>query len=166
MVEVREACWWTGAGGASDATHSRVAVASGAGCCGGPELGGASGGEDALAGDLAVVGERGEGSVELGRGGVAVQQVAQLGAGQPAGQLVGERGVDLVGERVAGGPLKRPAGGALRVVPERERGGQVRWLDLLGGVEQGVDQREADGVRFGARAIAPAIPGWGSASCW
>ena len=66
-----------GAWGERCDAHSRVAVAvSGAGCCGGPELGGASGGEDALAGDLAVVGECGEGLVELGGGGVAVQQVA------------------------------------------------------------------------------------------
>ena len=42
---------------------------------GGPELGGAPVGEDAAAGDLAVVGERGERPVELGGGGVAVQQV-------------------------------------------------------------------------------------------
>jgi hypothetical protein len=62
-------------GGASDATHSRVAGGgSGAGCCGGgPEFGGASGGEDALAGDLAVGGEQVECLVELGGGGVAVQ---------------------------------------------------------------------------------------------
>ena len=75
---------------------------------GGPELGGAPGGKDAAAGDLGVVGERGEGVVELEGGGVAVQQVAQLGAGQPAGGRVGERGMDLVGERVAGGALQRP----------------------------------------------------------
>jgi hypothetical protein len=54
------------------------------------------------------VGERGERLVELGGGGVAVQQVAQLGAGQSVGELVGERGVDLVGERVAAGALQRP----------------------------------------------------------
>ncbi len=102
---------------------------SGAGCWGGgPELGGASGGEDALAGDLAIVGERGEGLVELAGGGVAVQQVAELGAGQPAGERVGERRADLVGERVAGGPLQRPCGGALCV--ERERGVRVDGLDL------------------------------------
>ena len=40
------------------------------------ELGGAPGGEHALAGDLAVVGERGECVVELGGARVAVQQVA------------------------------------------------------------------------------------------
>jgi hypothetical protein len=61
-----------------------------------------------LAGDLAVVGERGECLVELDGGGVAVQQIAELGAGQPAGQLVGERGVDLVGERVAAAAFQRP----------------------------------------------------------
>ncbi|MCA1677602.1 MAG: hypothetical protein LC777_00965 [Actinobacteria bacterium] len=100
--------------------------------CGGPELGGAAGGEDALAGDLAVVGERGERLVELGGGRVAVQQVAQLGAGQPVGQRVAERGVDVLGEWVACGALQRPGGGAQGVVPERERGGQVRRLDLAG----------------------------------
>ena len=134
---------------------------SGAGCCGGPELGGASEGKDALAGDVAVVGERGEGLVELGCGGVAVQQVAQLGAGQPVGECVGQRGVDLVSERVAGGPLKRPAGGALRVVPERERGVQVDGLDLAGVVEQRVEERKADGVRFGARCDRAGDPGLG-----
>jgi hypothetical protein len=60
-----------------------------------------------LAGDLAVVGERGECLVELGGGGVAVQQVSELGAGQSARQPVGERGLDLVGERVAASPLQR-----------------------------------------------------------
>ena len=58
-----------------------------------------------MAGDLAVVGERGERLVERGGGGVAVQQVAQLGPGQPVGECVGQRGVDLVSERVAGGAL-------------------------------------------------------------
>jgi hypothetical protein len=117
-------------GRASDATHSRVA-GGGSGAGGrGPELGGASGGEDAAAGDLAVVGERGECLVELGGGGVAVQQIAELGAGQPARERVGQRAVDLVGERVTGGALQRPDGGALRVVPERERGGEVDGLDL------------------------------------
>src|SRR5439155_2925604 len=75
---------------------------------GGPELGGAASGEDALAGDLAGVGELGERLVELGGGGVAVQQVAQLGSGQPVGQRVGERSVDLSGERIAGAALQCP----------------------------------------------------------
>ena len=77
---------------------------------GGPELGWSPVGEDAVAGDLAVVGERGERLVELRGGGVAVGQVAELGAGQPVGECVFERGVDLVGERVAGGGLERPGG--------------------------------------------------------
>ena len=47
------------------------------------------------------------------------------------------------------------------VVPERERGGQVRRLDLPGGVEQGVDEREADRVRFGAGADRAGDPGLG-----
>ena len=77
---------------------------------GDPELGWTPVGEDAAAGDLAVVGERGERLVKLCGGGVAVQQVAELGAGQPVGECVFERGVDLVGERVAGGALQRPGG--------------------------------------------------------
>ena len=77
---------------------------------GGPEFGWSPVGEDAAAGDLAVVGERGERLVELCGGGVAVQQVAELGAGQSVGECVGERVVDLVGERVAGGALQRPGG--------------------------------------------------------
>ena len=106
-----------------------------------------------------------------------MQQIAELGAGQPAGERVGQRGVDLVGERVAGGALQRPDGGALRVVPERERGVQVRGLDLPVVVEQRVDQGEADGVRFSAGAdragdpglrfgellvgVCPGVAGWG-----
>ena len=88
-----------------------------------------------MAGDLAVVGEQVECLVELAGGGVAVQQIAELGAGQPTGERVGQRGVDLVGRRVAGGALQPPDGGALRVVPERERGAEVDGLDLWGGVE-------------------------------
>jgi hypothetical protein len=63
-----------------------------------------------LAGDFGVVGECGEGLVELLGGGVAVQQVAQLGAGEAVGQGVCERGVDVSRERVAGAALERPGG--------------------------------------------------------
>ena len=59
--------------------------------------------------------------------GVAVEEVAELGAGEAVG-VCGERGVDLFGERVAGGALERPGGGAGGVVPERERGVEVRGL--------------------------------------
>ena len=55
-----------------------------------------------MAGDLAVVGECGEGLVELVGGGVVVQQVSELAAGQSVGVRVAQRGVDLFGERVAG----------------------------------------------------------------
>ena len=72
----------------------------------------------------AGAGERVEGSLDAFGGEVAVQQVAELGAGQPVGGA-GECGVDLFGERVAAGVAHRPGGGAGRVVPERERGGQV-----------------------------------------
>ena len=74
---------------------------------GGPELGGAAVGEDALAGGFAVVSERGERAVELGGRRVAVKEIAQLGAGEPVGR-VSERAVDLLSERVAGGALERP----------------------------------------------------------
>ena len=95
---------------------------------GGPELGGASGGEDALAGDLAVVGECGEGLVELVGGGVVLQGLG-VGCGSVPGERVAQRGVDLVGERVAAGALQRPGGRAQRVVPERERGGRCTgWI--------------------------------------
>ena len=56
----REACWWASADGERCDPLARSGSGSGAGR-GGPELGGAPSGEDALAGDLAVVGERGEG---------------------------------------------------------------------------------------------------------
>lgn len=85
------------------------------GGCGGPELGWAAGGEDALAGGLAVVGEGGEGLLDAGAGVVAVEEVAELGSGQAVGG-VGQGGVDLVGERVAGRVVERPGGASGGVV--------------------------------------------------
>ena len=67
----------------------------------------------------------------------------------PSGERV-ERGVDVFGERVAGCLSERPGGGAAGVVPERERGVGVLGLDRLLSVEQRVEEREADDVRFGA----------------
>ena len=58
--------------------------------------------------------------------------------------------MDLFGDRVAGAVPERPGGGALRVVPERECGLEVLLVDTGLFVDQRVDQREADGVRFGA----------------
>jgi hypothetical protein len=75
----------------------------------GPELGGAAGCEGALPGGVSGCGELGEGLFDPGGGGVAVQQVAELGAGQAVGGS-GQGGVDLPGERVAGGGIERPGG--------------------------------------------------------
>ncbi|MDQ6776690.1 MAG: hypothetical protein M3071_10865 [Actinomycetota bacterium] len=76
---------------------------------GGPELGGAPGGEHALRGGFAGGRELGEGVVDAGGGLVAVVEVAELGAGQSVGG-VGDRCVDLCGELVGGGGVERPAG--------------------------------------------------------
>jgi hypothetical protein len=75
------------AGRASDATHSRVAVAgSGAGRrCGGPVFGGAAAGEGALLVGAAGSGERGEGLLDAVGGLVALAEIADLGAGEPVG---------------------------------------------------------------------------------
>src|SRR6266550_4391700 len=83
---------------------------------GGPAFCGAAGGEDPRAGRAAGVSERVECPVEVGGGLVAVEEVAQLGAGQPVG-VAGQRGVDLFGERIAGRALECPGGGAGGVVP-------------------------------------------------
>ena len=80
---------------------------------------------------------------------VAVQEVAELGAGESVAG-VAQRGVDVLGERVAGVRLERPGGGAGGVVLERERGVEVFGRDRGGAVEERVDEREADDVRFGA----------------
>jgi hypothetical protein len=52
---------------------------------GGPELGGAAGGEGPLAAGFAGRGEVGEGLLETFDGLVAVAEIAELGAGQPGG---------------------------------------------------------------------------------
>ena len=90
--------------------------------------------------------------------------------------------MDLFGERVAGGALEGPGGGAggvvvkgerglqVRagdvagaggVVVEGERGGQVLRADLSLAVGEGVDEREADRVRFGAGGDLADDPGRG-----
>ena len=98
-----------------------------------------------------------EGSVELLGGEVAVHVVGELGSGQPVGGA-DQRGVELLGERVAGRLTECPAGGSGGVVPERERGVQVLGCDLGLAVEQRVDQREADRVRLGAGGDVPGEP--------
>jgi|SRR5450631_2060415 hypothetical protein len=84
---VREACRVVEAGRASDSTHSRVAVAgSGAGWRrGGPEFGGAAGGEGALLAGSAGSGERVEGLLDAVGGEVALAEIADLCAGEPVG---------------------------------------------------------------------------------
>jgi hypothetical protein len=98
-----------------------------------------------LPGCFAGGGEVGQRLLDASGRGVAVQEVAELGAGQPV-RGSGQGGVDLVGERVAGGGLQRPGGGADGVVVQRERGVQVRDVDVAGAVQQRVGEREADGV--------------------
>jgi hypothetical protein len=58
--------------------------------------------------------------------------------------------VDLLGERLSCCVLQRPGGGSGGVVVQRERGVQVRRTDVPLAVGEGVDEREADCVRFGA----------------
>ena len=102
-------------------------------------------------------GEVGERLVEALAGEVALAEVADLGAGEAVGGAQ-ERGVDLFGDRVAGGLAECPGGGAGGVVPERERGFEVLLVDLGLVVDQRVDQRQADGVRFGAGGEMPDSP--------
>ena len=78
---------------------------------------------------------------------VVLEGVVDLAAGQPAGMVV-QGGVDLFGERVAGCRVECLGGGAGGVVPDRECCLEVLGLDLVGAVEQRVDEREANGVRF------------------
>ena len=89
-----------------------------------PAFGGTAAGVDPGVPGAAGGGERLEGSVELLGGEVAVHVVGELGAGQ-AVRGADQRGVELLGERVAGRLTERPAGGAGGVVPERERGVEV-----------------------------------------
>ena len=91
---------------------------------GGPELGGAAAGEDALAGGLAGGVQGGERLIDASGRLVAVQEVAQLGAGQAVGS-VPEGGVDVGSKWVAGGLVERPGGAAGGVFAQRERRLQV-----------------------------------------
>lgn len=75
----------------------------------GPELGGASAGEHALAVDLVGGGEVGEGLVEPSGRDVAVQEIEELAAGESVAG-VAQGGVNVLGERVAGLRLERPGG--------------------------------------------------------
>ena len=76
---------------------------------GGPQLGGSAGGVDFLRLGSAGGGKGIERSRELLGGEVAMQEMTDLGAGQPVGGA-DERGVDLLGERVAGCLVERPCG--------------------------------------------------------
>ena len=141
---------WRGRGQASDATHSRVAVAVLSGLCpDGPELRGSAAGRDLCAGDASGGVEGVEGGVDLAGGLVVMEGLADLAAGQPFGVLL-EGGVDLFGERVAGRAGQRPRGGSGGVVVQCERCGEVRGADLGLAVGEGVEQREPDDVRLGA----------------
>ncbi len=99
--------------------------------------------------------------VELAGGLVVLERVADLAAGQ-AGRVGLEGGVDLFGEWLAGRALECPVGGVGGVVVQGERGGEVLRVDLLGGVGEGVEEREADRVRFGASGDLTEHAGKGS----
>ena len=85
---VREACWGVRAlPGERCDPLARGWGGSGAGrWCGGPELGGAAGGEGSLPLGTAGGGERVEGLLDAVGGLVALAEVADLGAGEPVGE--------------------------------------------------------------------------------
>ncbi|MEJ7715347.1 MAG: hypothetical protein WKF40_06445 [Thermoleophilaceae bacterium] len=87
--------------------------------------------------------------VDLSGGLVVLEGGADLAARQ-AVWAVAQRGVDLLGERLAGRAVERPGGGAGGVVVKGERGVEVLRVDVLLAVGEGVDECEPDGVRFGA----------------
>lgn len=115
----------------------------------GPELCGAPAGSDLGDGRSAGGLQGAERVIESAGGLVVLEGVADLAAGQ-AGRVGGEGGVDLFGERLAGRALERPGGGSGGVVVQCERGVQVRRADVPLAVGEGVDEREADRVCFGA----------------
>ena len=75
--------------------------------------------------------------VDLACGLVVLERVADLAAGQTGGMGF-EGGVDLFGERLAGGAVERPGGGAAGVVVERDRRLEVLRADLSFAVGEGV----------------------------
>ena len=93
--------------------------------------------------------EHGEGAVDLAGLLVAAEEVAYLAAVDSVGSVFGER-PDLISGGVADAVAKDPSGGVEAVTPDGECGFEVRWGDLLGAVERGVDRGEADNVRGGA----------------
>ena len=166
---MREALWRCERGLATDATHSRVAVAarlvpvrvSGfvrpgssrarhvrarSGGLGSPDLRGSSAPVGvAGAGEASGFFEDGEGAVDLAGFLVAAEEVADLAAGDALGAVFRER-PDLVGGRVAERAAEDPAGGVEAVAPDRESGFEVRQADVVAGVEGGVDRGETDDV--------------------
>jgi hypothetical protein len=155
--------WVRGCGWASDATHSRVAVAgqlppgrrgyAAAGWVGGLVAVQSCAGRPPVGIWVAVTRPAAcrawRAVVDLAGGLVVVECLADLAAGQPAGVLL-EGGVDLFGERIAGRAGQRPRGGSGGVVLECERGLEVRGGDLALAVGEGVEEREPDDVRLGA----------------
>lgn len=100
-------------------TKEEVSRSGGRG--GGPELCGAAAGGDLGDGRSAGASEGSEVVVELAGGLVVFEGVADLASGQP-GRTYSEGGVDVFGERVAGGAGEGPGGGAGGVVVQGERG--------------------------------------------
>jgi hypothetical protein len=139
-------------------TKEEVSRSAGLGC--GPELCGPAAGSDL--GDARSAGglEGVEGGVELAGGLVVFEGVADLAAGQACG-VGGEGGVDLFGEWLAGRAGQSPGGGPGGIVVERERGVEVRRADVVLAVGEGVEEREADRVRFGAGGDLADDPGVG-----
>ena len=125
---------------------------------GGPEFGGPAGSGDLGAGGAGGELQRVERALDLVGWPVVLEGVEIWLRVSPTGVGL-ERGVDLFGERIAGGALQRPGGGPGGVVPQRERGLQVFGVDLPLAVGERVDEREADHVRFGARQQCAGDPG-------
>ena len=90
-----------------------------------------------------------EGGVDLVRGLVWLEGLAQLAAGQSC-RVRSEGGVDLFGERLSGCAGQGPGGGSGGVVVQGERGGEVVGADLAVAVGEGVDECESDDVRLSA----------------
>ena len=114
-----------------------------------PAFGGAAAGVDLGVSGAARGGERLQGSVELSAGRLRCTWWESWVRVSPSGARISAAwSCSASGSPVA--LSECPAGGSDGVVPERERGVQVLGADLVLAVEQRVDQREADRVRFSA----------------